>query len=287
MGKKQVCAEWEERLSLYVDGLLNPFEENAVEAHLSRCEGCRKAVELWKAVGGAIRRTPEYLPPADLRDRILLSTTRRPMRLERWRFPTWQLAPVLGIGLVLAWVSLPNPLAPTPLKSIPQPSELAMPAKSVASPLFHTERMEEVSTLGSPVVNAVVAVEARPTFRVSPNTPRIVPTARLSMLESAPPEPIPALMESAGTPSRAPTPIVTEVADASYEPSQALGETDLISAPVANGNEPTRADRFLIEWQNRLNNASRNPHHRPWATMLDSLLFQPFPFVPIVSTQPK
>ncbi len=281
---KQVCAEWEERLSLYVDGLLNPFEENAVEAHLSRCEGCRKAVELWKAVGGAIRRTPQYLPPADLRDRILLSTTRRPMRLERWRFPAWQLAPVVAMGLVLAWVSLPNPLAPTPLKSISQSSEVLMPAKSFASPPIQVERMEEPPVASSPVV---VAVEARPTFRVSPNTPRIVPTARLSMLESAPPEPIPALMETTSTPSRASTPIVTEVADASYEPSQALGETDLISAPVANGNEPTRADRFLIEWQNRLNNASRNPHHRPWATMLDSLLFQPFPFVPIVSTQPK
>ncbi|MFN3690879.1 MAG: anti-sigma factor family protein, partial [Fimbriimonadales bacterium] len=51
MSKTWHCAEWEEKLSLYVDGVLNPFDENAVEAHLSRCESCRATVALWRSVG--------------------------------------------------------------------------------------------------------------------------------------------------------------------------------------------------------------------------------------------
>lgn len=54
MGKARHCPEWEEKLSLYVDGVLNPFGENAVEAHLARCAGCRETVALWRAVGRAV-----------------------------------------------------------------------------------------------------------------------------------------------------------------------------------------------------------------------------------------
>ena len=74
------CPEWEEKLSLYVDGVLNPFDENAVEAHIARCASCRATVELWRAVGQSVRRLPRELPPPYLREAILASTTRRRSR---------------------------------------------------------------------------------------------------------------------------------------------------------------------------------------------------------------
>jgi anti-sigma factor RsiW len=93
------CPDWEEKLSLYVDGVLNPFDENAVEAHIARCASCRATVELWRAVGQSVRRLPRELPPPYLREAILASTTRRRRTARRW-LPNWRvLAPALGVAL--------------------------------------------------------------------------------------------------------------------------------------------------------------------------------------------
>jgi anti-sigma factor RsiW len=99
MEPKVHCPDWEEKLSLYVDGVLNPFDENAVEAHLARCASCRATVELWRAVGQSVRRLPRELPPPYLREAILASTTRRRAHARRW-LPSWRtLAPALGVAL--------------------------------------------------------------------------------------------------------------------------------------------------------------------------------------------
>jgi anti-sigma factor RsiW len=111
---KPICSEWEERLSLYVDGLLNPFDENAVAAHLSRCEACREAVALWRAIGQSVRRLPRELPPAELRARIFACTTRKQGIRQRLRLSWWQLAPACAAGLLLAWWTLPRFIPATP-----------------------------------------------------------------------------------------------------------------------------------------------------------------------------
>ncbi len=283
MGKR-MCLEWEEQLSLYVDGLLNPFDENAVEAHLARCEGCRATVHLWKAIGAAIRRTPSYSPPAELRHQILACTTRRPKRSFQWRFAWWQLAPAFGMGLLLAWVSFPTPTASPPLHTVSQPTNFTVPSKWDASPPARTPEIAPMETETSRV-NVVVAVETRPTFRVSPNIPRLVSTNRVSMLESASPEPVPAVMESVSPSSRAS--IVTEIAEANYETPPMLLDVPSTSAPTSNTDTPPRPDRLLRDWQDQLNQQTRDPRLRPWAGAIDSLFFHPFPFIPIVSLQPK
>lgn len=136
MGKQTHCPEWEERLSLYVDGVLNPFDENAVEAHLARCAGCRATVALWREVGAALRQLPESPPPAYLREWILASTTRaRHCVPHRKPFPWRAIAPAAAAALLLGWFTLPRPEASKPTiagTSAPAP----MTSPSVVAPNF-------------------------------------------------------------------------------------------------------------------------------------------------------
>lgn len=163
--------------------------------------------------------------------------------------------------------------------------KMALPPKRV-EPLAPA-RIQELTLVETETsqVNVVVAVEARPTFRVSPNNPRLVSINRVSMLESASPEPVPAVVESVSLPSHAP--IVTEIAEANYETPPIILDNAPLSAPTTNPDAPPRPDRILRDWQDQINQQTKDPRHRPWAGAIDSLLFHPFPFVPIVSLQPK
>ncbi|CUU34609.1 MAG: zf-HC2 domain-containing protein [Armatimonadetes bacterium] len=245
--KPMACPEWEERLSLYVDGLLNPFEENAVEAHIARCEGCRATVSLWKAVGMAVRRLPTVSPPPDLRARILDCTTRRRPRPLVWLPRGWQLAPVLGLGLLLAWLSL-TPTTESLISNTSYQAAAPAPTTPQATVLPQPPTPPPPVEEGAAVPQVIISVKTSPSFRVSPNTPRWVGTTRLSPVEPHLPDPVPpqAGMVSVSQPTP-PSPIVTEVADTPYEPLPASsGHTDGKPGAPRSQNETPRPT--LAEW---------------------------------------
>jgi hypothetical protein len=216
---KPICSEWEERLSLYVDGLLNPFDENAVEAHLSRCEACRAAVALWREVGQSIRRLPRELPPADLRARILASTTRKPSLAQRLRLGGWALAPALGVGLLLAYLTLPRSIQ----VAVPgdHTVEVGAASRTVAaeSPAV-SESSESVVRPVDADTRVVIVVQPAPSPRWRAPSPRWVVTPRA-------PAPVPAPAHDAPS-----------VAAASHEgtrstPSSAAAENSVPNNPSA------------------------------------------------------
>lgn len=290
--RNKACYDWEERLSLYVDGLLNPFEENAVEAHLARCEACRTTVALWKSIGEAVRRAPSVSPPPELRLRILECTTYRCLRPQTpWLPKGWQLAPVLGLGLLLAWMSL-NSTAVTPDTSF-APASLASDTSYRATETVSTAIQDSVvshlhlqptptSAESQIIPQVVISVKASPNFRVSPNAPRWVNNLRLSPIESSLPEPVSPQPNSVGTATTtAPAPpIVTEVADTPNEPLVIPTGNTPHNAPRSQ-QDPTRSVA-LADWAQQFNRQllqeqrarSRNTGIPP---------SQNSPFIPVVS----
>ena len=276
------CSDWEERLSLYVDGLLNPFVENAVEAHLSRCEACRHTVAIWRSVGTVIRRLPSVNPPSDLRLRILDSTMHRRLRGHPWLPRGWQLAPVLG--LLLAWMNLnPATVSRASLTSsrLQSPASATLQATAMPEPQAQLPPARPVpEKCVAPQV--VLSIKVSSNFRVSPNMPRWVGTPRFSPVEPNLSEPIALQTNPIGISNRIPAnPIVTEVADTPYEP---------INLPADNTPDPPQnAPRSqhdlthpttLAEWAQQFNAQLRQQRARTRPATLSS---QNTHFIPIVS----
>lgn len=279
------CPEWEEKLSLYVDGLLNPFDENAVEAHIARCEACRTTVALWRSVGQSVRRLPRELPPPYLREGILLSTTRRRTPTRRLLLGWRTLAPALGVALGLAWLTLPRPAPEQPLTtaSLPLPRvETTLPL--VSAPVEQAE--------AQPQTPLVIMLQASTAYRTASPTPRWTPTTRVSPAptpqDNTPPvivwrEPAPAFTPI--TPSR--PPVVTEIAEKTEI------EVDISSvASIISGTPPTEpasaaATRDLTDWLVRLNQKLREEDRQRIAGTAKREPNRGGFFVPIVSVDLK
>ncbi|MDI3299693.1 MAG: zf-HC2 domain-containing protein [Bacillota bacterium] len=122
-GPEQGNAEEEERirerLPFYVAGTLSPAERQEVELHLASCVLCRRELQLWREIAGAVAaetaelgepaasRRPLASPlPVALRQRWALLAAQA--RLGGWLF--W-LTPLLlgGVGALLAGVVGRNP----------------------------------------------------------------------------------------------------------------------------------------------------------------------------------
>ncbi len=243
---KPICTEWEERLSLYVDGLLNPFDENAVEAHLSRCEACRQAVALWREVGQTVRRLPRVLPPPDLRARILVSTTRKPGLLQRLRLGWWSLAPAVAAGLMLAWWTLPRtPVQPVPAShsswEVPSGGPAEAMNESPSEPPAHMEVARRPADRDTPIV-IVVQPASAPRWQAA--QPRWVAAPRAPAPQSNSPangEPIALATPRDTTPvnSNAPA-LVTAIADLPVEtPAPSEPDTAGSQEPTTPGSEKT------------------------------------------------
>jgi anti-sigma factor RsiW len=252
MGKTLHCPEWEEKLSLYVDGVLNPFDENAVTAHLTRCDSCRATVELWQSVGQSVRRLPRELPPPELRERILACTTRR-RRFSRRLLPGWRvLAPALGVALLLGWLTLPRPQpARETFVTIPTPrvqETITVPAAPVLNTALES----------APSAPLVIVLQSAPSYRTASPPPRWLAQTRLSPAPSIT-EPTPTAVVVSDptprfTPTTATTPaIVTEIAESS-EPSITQAETITVSAPA---RPATTITRDLSNWLQQLNQQLR------------------------------
>ena len=253
------CPEWEEKLSLYVDGVLNPFDENAVEAHIARCASCRATVELWRAVGQSVRRLPRELPPPYLREAILASTTRRRSRARRW-LPGWRtLAPALGIALLLAWLTLPRPA----LDQTPTMATATVPLPRVETTLpLASAPTETTKAEPSPRTPLVILLHSSPAYRAASPAPRWTPHTRLSPA-SAPHEGAPPIIVwSDPAPRFSPTDttrpsIITEIADTSEsDPTPPLPAVAASNLPPTEP-APVAATRDLTDWLVRLNQQLR------------------------------
>jgi AcrR family transcriptional regulator len=308
---KPICSEWEERLSLYVDGLLNPFDENAVETHLSRCEACREAVALWRAVGQSVRRLPRELPPADLRARILACTTRKLSIGQRLRLSWWRLAPALAAGLLLAWWTLPR-FTPEPLSIATQPESpgtlSALPPGSDSSDRSDMSALSDLTSSENEVLRTPqpdaeahpASSETRILIVVQPATaprwrepsPRWVATTRI---------PTPQANASAGelrtpTPSHevalmmpppstrlpvpdevADLPVQTELAVAELAPSS--GERAATHASLSAPSEPDALRRWAEQFNQQLQQENRRSRLKQLARRSNDPRF----FVPILS----
>jgi Predicted transmembrane transcriptional regulator (anti-sigma factor) len=283
------CPDWEEKLSLYVDGVLNPFDENAVEAHIARCASCRATVELWRAVGQSVRRLPRELPPPYLREAILASTTRRRAHARRW-LPSWRtLAPALGVALLLAWLTLPRPaLDRTPTMAT---ATVPLPRAETTLPLVSAPT-ETTKAEPSPRTPLVILLHSSPAYRTASPAPRWTPHTRLSPAptpqESAPP----IIVWSDPAPRFAPTdttrsPIITEIADTSESdltpPLPAIATTNLPPTEPT----PAAATRDLTDWLVRLNQQLREEDRQRIAGTARREPNRGAFFVPIVSVDLK
>jgi len=287
MEPKVHCPDWEEKLSLYVDGVLNPFDENAVEAHIARCASCRATVELWRAVGQSVRRLPRELPPPYLREAILASTTRRRAHARRW-LPSWRtLAPALGIALLLAWLTLPRPA----LDQTPTTATVPLPRVETTLPLASAPT-ETTKAEPSPRTPLVILLHSSPAYRTASPAPRWTPTTRLSPAptpqESAPP----IIVWSDPAPRFSPTDttrpsIITEIADTSEsDPTPPLPAVAASNLPPTEP-APVAATRDLTDWLVRLNQQLREEDRQRIAGTARREPNRGGFFVPIVSVDLK
>jgi hypothetical protein len=287
MEPKVHCPEWEEKLSLYVDGVLNPFDENAVEAHLARCASCRATVELWRAVGQSVRRLPRELPPLYLREAILVSTTRRRQVAPRW-LPNWRvLAPALGVALFLAWLTLPRPAT----DQTPRVVAVPLPRMETTLPLASASANSAKAEL-PPYTPIVVLLHSSPAFRTASPAPRWTPTTRLSHAPSMQESDTPIVVWNEPSPHFVPTgttrpSIVTEIADQSE--SDSSPPIPAITAANFPPSEPApvAATRDLTEWLIRLNQQLREEDRQRIAGAVKREPNRDGFFVPIVSVDLK
>jgi hypothetical protein len=287
MEPKVHCPDWEEKLSLYVDGVLNPFDENAVEAHLARCASCRATMELWRAVGQSVRRLPRELPPPYLREAILASTTRRRSRAYRW-LPSWRaLAPALGVALFLAWLTLPRPA----IDQTPRVATVPLPRVETTLPLASASANSAKAEL-SPYTPIVVLLHSSPAFRTASPAPRWTPTTRLSHAPSVQESDTPIAVWNEPSPHFVPTgitrpSIVTEIADQSESdsnpPIPAITAANFPPSELA----PVAATRDLTEWLIRLNQQLREEDRQRIAGAAKREPNRGGFFVPIVSVDLK
>jgi anti-sigma factor RsiW len=287
MEPKVHCPDWEEKLSLYVDGVLNPFDENAVEAHIARCASCRATVELWRAVGQSVRRLPRELPPPYLREAILASTTRRRRMAHRW-LPNWRvLAPALGVALVLAWLTLPRPAT----DQTPRVTAVPLPRVETTLPLASASANSAKAEL-SPYTPIVVLLHSSPAFRTASPVPRWTPTTRLSHAPSAQESDTPIVVWNEPPTRFVPTgitrpSIVTEIADQSESdsnpPIPAITTANFPPSELA----PVAATRDLTEWLIQLNQQLREEDRQRIAGAAKREPNRGSFFVPIVSVDLK
>lgn len=84
------CEQLRPSLSLYVDGVSTPEEQQAVELHIAGCAACRSVYEWMVATREVMTRRPAAIPPPEMsqRIRLALAATRAEEARQAYRFRT-------------------------------------------------------------------------------------------------------------------------------------------------------------------------------------------------------
>jgi anti-sigma factor RsiW len=120
------CNRVRERMSEYLDGLLDRVEESGIRQHLAVCPDCRSAEEDMQAVIRWGRAFPQFAPPEWLLARIMAQTPRVGFQpqvqketwsdtlatLAGWIRQGWGPAAVCATVVCLVWTLTAIPLAP-------------------------------------------------------------------------------------------------------------------------------------------------------------------------------
>ena len=65
------CDEFVELVTAYLDGALDPADEQRFVEHLAECEGCDRYLEQIRTTVAALGHLPQQSLAADARDRLL------------------------------------------------------------------------------------------------------------------------------------------------------------------------------------------------------------------------
>ena len=113
--------EWREKISLYVDGELEPAAEQAVAAHLQSCAGCSAAMlelqELKKSVRVAGKR---FTAPPELYSSVRKQVAPKASAGRLWQWSTLAASLVLLVALALTLYSRPRAASATVAQLIDQ-----------------------------------------------------------------------------------------------------------------------------------------------------------------------
>ena len=99
------CKEMETRLAGLIDGALDEGERERVEAHLTSCEGCRRALAELEASDALVKRLEEVEPPPWLKTRVMARVREeaqgRQSVLRKLFFPLHIKVPIQALATVL------------------------------------------------------------------------------------------------------------------------------------------------------------------------------------------
>ena len=146
------CFRYKRHLIPYCEGALGEAERADVEAHLSRCAGCRSELEAVRSVSGALRSVsvPAMEPTTDLWAKV---SARIETETARPAFRPWlrvsQAASACAAAALLAIVGIGmfGPEAPAPAPKRPPAVELRAekPAPRVVAPMTEKPRTDQES----------------------------------------------------------------------------------------------------------------------------------------------
>lgn len=118
------CADFEDRLTDFLEGTLARADEEAATAHLETCGNCRALVEDVRATLSLCQQAEQLEPPAKLAERILEQTVGKPRPLawleqaRAWMRPIMEPRFALSFAMALFSVSLVINALGIPLRDV-------------------------------------------------------------------------------------------------------------------------------------------------------------------------
>lgn len=77
------CSSWDELMSLRLDGLLSPAQEQQLQAHLADCQTCRGRLAVLSHLSSRLKAEPPAIPAPDFTARVTARLQQREARRRR------------------------------------------------------------------------------------------------------------------------------------------------------------------------------------------------------------